>query len=207
MAALLFPSLTTAKDWPPRDPAPLRRGVPVPLAPREMHRAPRVSSSSSSSSFNTLNTTFRRVQLDRNFGPQENHCHYLGAVLEVAVTFQPSKAALQRDPHPLRVLIEAHNNPVRVAGGATGLYDFDFPVPYADIAPGSTVRVRVSHAGNPRGMLGTEEPDFRYEGPGAGDSTIAPHSGLTGGLPRGPGDRSRLDGCCRGRCRGAAGLG
>ncbi|KAK8078127.1 hypothetical protein PG996_004297 [Apiospora saccharicola] len=102
-------------------------------------------------------STFLRVQLDREFHGQLR-CFNLGATYSVSVSYTAKGGHAQGSP------VKALNGPVRVADGATGQYDFDFPIRYGDIEPGTHVTVAAEAKSSDGKFGGTEERSFVYKG-------------------------------------------
>ncbi|KAK7920315.1 hypothetical protein PG985_008337 [Apiospora marii] len=101
-------------------------------------------------------SAFLRVQLDRNLSGQER-CFNLGATYSVSVSYTPKGSHAQAGPP-----VQALNGPVRVADGARGQYDFDFPIRYGDIEPGTHVVVAAEAMSSDGTFGGTEERAFIY---------------------------------------------
>lgn len=101
--------------------------------------------------------TFLRFQLDRELHGQQR-CFNLGATYAVSVFYTPKGSHSQGSP------VKALNGPVRVADGAAGQYDFDFPIRYGDIEPGTHVFVAVDAMSSDGKFGGIEERAFVYKG-------------------------------------------
>lgn len=102
-------------------------------------------------------STFLRVQLDREFH-RKLRCFNLGATYTVSVSYTAKGSHSQGSP------VKALGGPVGVADGATGQYDFNFPIRYGDIESGTYVVVAAEATSSDGKLGGTEARSFVYKG-------------------------------------------